>query len=151
MAKYNEQMAALAERFQAATGRTTYTTKEVGAWALDSGLWEPHREGILSQFAEDLSRALREQYITDPQGRRVRSKHAIRQEGEQGSLWADIRLATRDHMAAAFQQRRQQVVSDCRQLKVDVDSYNQNQNSGKPIQMIFDFTLDLAELELADA
>ncbi len=151
MAKYNEQMAALADRYQAATGRTEYTTKEVAAWALDSGLWEPHREGILRQLAEDLSRALREQYITDPQGRRVRSKHAIRQEGEQGSLWADIKLATREHMAAAFQQRRQQVVADCRQLKIDVDSYNQNQNSGKPIQMIFDFTLDLAELELADA
>ena len=61
-----------------------------------------------------------------------------------------MRVIYRD-MAAAFQQRRQQVVSDCRQLKVDVDSYNQNQNDGKPIQMIFDFTLDLAELELADA
>ena len=54
-------------------------------------------------------------------------------------------------MEAAFQQRRQQIVSDCRQLKIDVDSYNENHNSGRLIQMVFDFTLDLAELELADA
>ena len=52
-------------------------------------------------------------------------------------------------MEAAFQQRRQQIVADCRQLKVDVDSYNHNQNVGRPIQMVFDFSLDLAELELA--
>jgi hypothetical protein len=54
-------------------------------------------------------------------------------------------------MQLAFQQRRQQIVGDCRQLKMDVDSYNQNANSGEPIQMIFDFTLDLAEIEAAAA
>ncbi len=151
MATYSDQMAALADKYQAATGRTAFTSKEVGAWALDSGLWQPHRDSIIRQFAEDLSKAMREQYIQDPQGRRVRAKHAIRQEGEQGALWADIRLATRDHMEAAFQQRRQQIVSDCRQLCVDVDSYNENQNSGRPIQMVFDFTLDLAELALAES
>ncbi len=151
MAAYSEQMAALADRYQATTGRTTWTLKEVGAWALDAGLWQPHRDGVLRQFADDMARALREQYITDNQGRRVRAKHAIRQDGEQGSLWADIRTATRDHMEAAFQQRRQQIVSDCRQLKIDVDSYNQNHNEGRPIQTIFDFRLDLEELELATA
>jgi hypothetical protein len=150
MASYNEQMALLADDYQLATGRTTYMTKEVAAWALDSGRWQPHRDSLLRQFADDLSKAMREQFITDPQGRRVRAKHAIRQEGEQGSLWADIRLATRDHMVVAFQQRRQQIVADCRQLNVDVDSYNENQNDLAPIQIVFDFTVDLAELELAE-
>ena len=50
-------------------------------------------------------------------------------------------------MAIAFQQRRQQIVGDCRQLKADTDSYNENNNTGKPIQMVIDFTDDLAELE----
>ena len=50
-------------------------------------------------------------------------------------------------MATAFQQRRQQILGDCRQLKIDVDSYNENRWPDEPIQMIFDFTLDLAELE----
>ncbi|MEO7274101.1 MAG: hypothetical protein ABIX28_12460 [Vicinamibacterales bacterium] len=151
MATYNEQIAALAEQYQAATGRTTYTSKEVGAWAIDARLREPQRDSLIRQFAEDLSRAFREQYITDPQGRRVRAKHAIRQDGEQGALWADIHLATREHLEAAFQQRRQQIVADCRQLKSDVDSYNDSHNTGRLIQMVFDFTLDLEELELADA
>lgn len=47
-----------------------------------------------------------------------------------------------------FQQRRQQIIGDCRQLKTDVDSYNENYNSSEALQMIFDFTDDLAEVEL---
>jgi hypothetical protein len=50
-------------------------------------------------------------------------------------------------MEIAFQQRRQQIVGDCRQLKADVDSYNENYNSGEAIQTVFDFTEDLEELE----
>jgi hypothetical protein len=58
-----------------------------------------------------------------------------------------MRTAPREHMEVAFQQRRQQIVGDCRQLKWDVDSYNQNHNAGEELQMVFDFTLDLEEIE----
>ena len=50
-------------------------------------------------------------------------------------------------MERSFQQRRQGIVGDCRQLKADVDSYNQNQNSGEVIQLVLDFTSDMAEYE----
>jgi hypothetical protein len=59
-----------------------------------------------------------------------------------------MRTASNKHMLAAFQNRRQQIVMDCHQLKMDTDSYHQNFNKGKPIQKIFDFTLDLAEIEV---
>jgi hypothetical protein len=58
-----------------------------------------------------------------------------------------MRTASREHMEIAFQQRRQQIVGDCRQLKADLDSYNDNYNSGEWLQMVFDFTNDLAEIE----
>lgn len=58
-----------------------------------------------------------------------------------------MRRAPREHMEIAFQQKRQQIVGDCRQLKWDMDSYNDNHNVGEEIQMIFDFTLDLEEIE----
>ncbi len=94
---------------------------------------------------------MREEYIVDPQGRTVRAKHAakVKVNGEQMTLWDDIRTADRDFMVIAFQQRRQQVVGDCHQLKVDVGSYNQNKNPGEAIQIIFDFTLDVLEAEAA--
>ena len=46
------------------------------------------------------------------------------------------------------QQRRHQIVGDCRQLKMDVDSYNQNRTPDQPIQMIFDFTYESGIQEL---
>jgi hypothetical protein len=151
MSSYNEQLQALADLFMAETGRFTFTGKEVGVWALQNGHWQPHPDSVVRQFAHDFSRALREHYITNPHGRRIRAKHAIRQDGEQGSLWADIHYAPREHMVVAFQQRRQQIVSDCCQLKRDIDSYNENQNSEAPIQLVLDFTYDVAESELLDA
>lgn len=92
---------------------------------------------------------MRDEYIIDPQGRKVRAKHAatIKKGDEQETLWEDIRTGNREHMAVAFQQRRQQIVGDCHQLKTDVDSFNDNQNSEQPIQLCLDFTEDVAEIE----
>jgi hypothetical protein len=74
----------------------------------------------------------------------------IFEHGKTIPLWADIRTASRRHMQISFQGRRQQIVGDCKQLKTDVDSYNQNANDGAPIQMIFDFTLDIEEMGNGD-
>jgi hypothetical protein len=142
---YNEQLQDLASQYQAATGILRFRSAEVGAWAIANGLWQPSNEAILRQFSSDLSRALREEYIQDAQGRRVRAKHAIREEGLQGRLWADIHTAPREHMEIAFQQRREQIVADCVQLKTDLDSYNDNQNDGEPLQIGLDFTTDVNE------
>jgi len=89
---------------------------------------------------------------TSPQGRTVRAKHAARVEdanGHQTTLWADIRTAPRKHMETAFRQRRGQILGECRQLKSDVDSYNENASPGIPIPMSFNFTYDLEEEALA--
>ncbi len=149
MSSYNEQMQTLAKDYQFATGNVTFTLKDVGAWAIQEGKWEAGRDALLRQFCDDMGRALREEYIRDPQGRRVRANHAIRGQGEMGFLWADIHTAPRQHMVVAFDQRRDQIVADCAQLKQDIDSYNQNQNRGDPIQLSLDFARDVREYELA--
>ena len=149
MATYSEQLQQIANKYMRETGITTATSREIGAWAIEKGLWAPQPAALIRQCAEELSLAMREEYVTDPQGRRVRAKHVatVDRAGEQMPLWADIRSASREHMQVAFQQRRQQIVGDCRQLKSDVDSYNENYNSGEAIQTVFDFTEDLEELE----
>ncbi len=63
----------------------------------------------------------------------------------------DMRTAEREFMNVAFKQRRQSIVGDCRQLNTDVNSYNENWNSGVPIQLSLNFTDDVAELEAAGA
>lgn len=153
MSTYNERLQKIVHDYQKSGERWPASAKEIAAWAIRQGLWVPNPSSIVATCADHIATALREEYITDPQGRRVRAKHVARvlEHGKQIPLWEDIRTASREHMQLAFQQRRQQIVGDCRQLKMDVDSYNQNANSGEPIQMIFDFTLDLAEIEAAAA
>ncbi len=149
MSTYAKQMQHIAGKYMQEHHVEYINPRDVADWAIRRGLWQPERSALMRQFTEILSRALREEYITDPQGRRVRSKHAIVEEkdGEQTSLWGDIRTANRKHMALSFQQRRRQIVGDCRQLKTDVDSYNENYNKVEPIQMSFNFSDDLVEAE----
>lgn len=153
MSNYAHQMQDIVQAYRDAGERWPATAKDIAAWAVATNRWRAQPSSIISQCADHIAKAMREEYITDPQGRRVRTKHVanVLVDGEQIPLWADIRSAPRSHMASAFQQRRHQIVGDCRQLKVDMDSYNQNANEGPAIQMIFDFTLDLEELEHAFA
>lgn len=129
------------------------TSKEIAAWAIRSDRWEAPQVSKIDMLAKKLSDAMREEYFTDPQGRRVRKFHALRDieilpdgKHRQLTLWIDLD-AEFGQVRTAFQQRRMQVLGDCRQLKTDVDSYNDNNKYTATIQMIFDFTEDLAELE----
>lgn len=119
-------------------------------FAINNGHWESHGSKILQLCKRAFSRAFREQYHTDDQGREVRTYHAAKSRvgaGEQQVLWADMRTAPLEHMEVAFQQRRGQVVGDCRQLKRDVDSFNENNRFGATYQLTLDFSEDVAELE----
>ena len=53
-------------------------------------------------------------------------------------------------METAFRQRRVQIVGDCRQLKRDVDYYNDAHPSQELIQLFFDFTDDIEEGQFPD-
>ena len=149
MPSYTEQMQNIVDEYVEAGGAWPATARDMAGWAINNKKWVASPSALINRCAEDLARAMREELIRDPQGRAVRAKHVaqIQKDGDQFMMWADIRTASRDHMAAAFQLRRQQVVGDCRQLKNDVDSFNDNRSPVDPIQMSFDFTLDLIELE----
>lgn len=92
---------------------------DLAAWAYDNELCQPQRSTIVNRLAEDFSRAMRADFHVDLQGRRVRTQNMAMYErgGKQYALWADLRAASRDHMERSFQQRRQVIVGDCRQLK----------------------------------
>ncbi len=146
---YNDQMLGIVEQYRAAGESWPASTRQIAAWGVERKILVPHPSSIVKRFADDIACAMREDYITDPQGRTVRAKHAARilKDGEQMTLWEDIRTAKPQHMQIAFQQRRQQIVGDCRQLKTDVDSFNETAKPIKPIQLVLDFTDDVAELE----
>jgi hypothetical protein len=147
---YNSQLLRYTRQFEKATGKYIYTAKEAAKWLMEMGLWKAPERVALQRCAEDLSRAWREEYRTDPQGRRVRIRHAflVSDRAEQLHLWGNWENLKPKQMALSFQGRRKQIVGECRQLKNDVDSYNENKNkSGLPIPMSYNFTLDMEETE----
>jgi hypothetical protein len=153
MSTYAKQMQDVVEDYRASGQPWPTTAKAIAAWAISTGRWELPRSAAISTCASDIASAMREEYVTDPKGRRVRVKHPAKIwiNGEQTVLWDDMRTATRRHMQVSFQNRRQGIVSDCRQLKADCDSYNDSRSSNEPLQIVFDFTMDLAEAEAAEA
>lgn len=125
------------------------SSRTIAEWAVTHKKWAMRPSDIFARCADDLSKAMREEYLIDPQGRTIRVKHAAKRHvnGETIMLWDDIRTASREHMAISAQQRREQIVGDCCQLKADVDSFNQNRKPETPIQVVFDFTRDVLERE----
>jgi hypothetical protein len=149
MATYIEQLQRIWRQYEEEGNPIPVTARDVARWAIVNKLWQPRPADIESQCAEELARAAREEYRTDSDGRRYRARHSVRikRNGIQQSLWADIDSAPRTHMQRAFAQRRKQIVGDCHQLRIDIDHYNDIHKDELPIQMVFDFTEDLAELQ----
>src|SRR5262245_57627714 len=149
MGNYTEQLQRIWRLYEEADMPMPATAKEVAAWAIGSGLWEPRAADIVGRCAEDLARAAREEYRTDVSGRRYRAKHPAKRvkDGQLRFEWADIDTAPRDHMQRAFSLRRKAIVGDCHQIKIDIDHYNEARPDEPPIQLVLDFTDDVAELE----
>jgi hypothetical protein len=116
-------------------------------WGVPEGLISLAHRDPYDQLAEDMSRALREQYSTNAKGRHYRVNHAVRvyKNGVQITFWAMMDFAPRSHMEKAFSQRREQIVGDCYQLKVDVDTYNDAHFDQPGLPLILDFAHDVEE------
>jgi hypothetical protein len=147
-----EQMLAIVELYLANGGSEPIDLSSLAQFAINNGHWN---KGNLRQFQvklckREFSQAFREQYHTDAHGRHVRTFHAktdYNGPGKQQTFWGDIRKADGEYMLTAFQQRRSQIVGDCRQLKTDVDSYNDFNTHSGSYQLPLDFTYDVAERE----
>lgn len=145
-----KQLERIVKEYQLAGNEWPAKSRTIAKWAIKTGRWKAHPMAAERRCAREIGRALREEYHTDSDGRRVRTKHAVRKRNERGQyeiVWDDIRTAPRVHMEASFQQRRERIVGDCRQLKTDVDSYNDARPDDRPIQISLDFTKDVEELE----
>lgn len=152
MATYRQQMKKIIEEYRLTDEPWPVSAKAIADWAIRTGRWELPAAAVRKRCAEDIASAMREEYMTDRKGRRVRLLHPAPLLGspDQSPIWDDIRTAPRSHMEMSFQHRRGGIVGDCRQFKVDVDSYNDAHSTAEPIEIVFDFTMDLAELEAAD-
>lgn len=155
-ATLGEQLRRIYKEYVAAGGPLPFQMDALFSFAQQRNLWQPQPDNIRKQFGKQMSQALRDDIFTNDKGKTVRRIHAVLIRGHdadgnkvQFGLWDDIRTAPREHMEAAFQLRRGQIVGDCKQLKNDVDHFNDNRTDTKPIQLLLDFTDDATEADLS--
>jgi hypothetical protein len=150
---YTKQMQKIVADYRASGEHWPATKMEIATWAIRSGRWDIPKAAMVKRCAEDIGDAMREFYFTDKDGRRVRLLHpaTVKRQGVLFTEWDDIRTASREHMQLSFQQKRKAIVGECRQLKTDMDSYNSAHANAQPIQISFNFEMDIAELEAAMA
>jgi hypothetical protein len=124
----------------------------IAEFAIANDLWATHKAALIKVCARELAKAMAQDYLNDEFGRPVRRLHCARigergADGEwvQKSLWGDIRTMDHEFMTTSFQQRRCQIVGECRQLQNDIDYYNRNRPDRDAIQFVFDFTDDVIE------
>ena len=150
---YTKRMQALYAGYERSGRPMPADLNDVADWLLKTGQWKPAPELARKKLVEDLGRALREEYFEDEDGNRVRAKHVatVKKGGAQFNLWGDMRTASHEHLSAAFAGRRNGVIGDLRQLKTDADWYNKHREGHPPVQIVLDFTQDIAEIEAAKA
>lgn len=124
---------------------------EVAHWAIANHHWERPPSEPEAILRRELARAMRNDYIEDPQGREVRKYHPVlHYEGEHKiSIWAEITTARPEHMQVSLQQRRQAILERCFQHKLDFDSYVENNIHGAILApSTYNFDPDMEELSL---
>jgi hypothetical protein len=124
------------------------STREAVEWAVAEGLLGLPDIDPLDVLAGQMSQALRDEMTTDSKGRRYRVYHAVRatKSGVQYTFWGVMGFASHEHMEKAFAWRREQIIGDNVQLKIDVDVYNDMvKDKHPPIQTVMDYTDDVAE------
>jgi hypothetical protein len=152
MATRNELLQRLWRRYEEEHDRLPASAREVVEWAVERALLDlPHIDPY-DVLAGQMSTALREEYDVDDKGRKFRINHAVRvtKSGVQTTFWAIMGFAPREHMQRAFVQRRNQIIGDCFQLKVDVDVYNKLNSDQLPLPLVLDFSDDVKEREFWD-
>lgn len=152
MSSYSNAVKDYVERYRSEVGSEgLIDPHEVAAWAYREGLHKPNATAIIDLIARDIAQVFREEYRVDSRGRRYRAKHAVTEKrgNRTLSLWGDMDdpSTPHQHFIKSFAQRRNQVVNDCVQLATDVDVYNEKRKPAIPIQVPFDFTLDVEELQ----
>lgn len=147
---YNEQLIDhLVKAYEAEHGREPFSKTELAAWAIRKGLWETPMKTQIQLLSEELGNAMGTAR-KNVGGRKVRLYHCIQRELEDGSkqtLWCHIDLATPEFLEESVSRRRRCQRNQNIQLHNDV--VHINETKGTHIQLLFDYSDDIADYEHA--
>lgn len=139
------------EKYQELHQVETFDLDDVVKWALDELKYRIEPLTPAQMLKRKFSRAMGNEYFTDPQKREVRKYHPVRrtEDGRTWTVWATLSSADPGHMRMSLQQHRQYILGNCRQHKLVFDSYNDNNKFGATLPLFdYNFNPDLEELSL---
>ena len=142
-----KQRLAIVDLYTEETGDKTPDLHYVAAWAYRKGLFDPQPHDVIKQFAKELARACRQDFIEDENGEPVRQRHSVKvdQGGKQLVFWFKMEDASRENMRLSAQARRRGTLADVLQIVRDVAWYNKKYNPGDPLQLDFNYNKDIEE------
>jgi hypothetical protein len=129
--------------------------KRVSEWAYRTGLWKPLETPPQEVLRRKLTRALRHTYVMDPQGREVRANFATIEEvmtpegPKRMARFYPIFKAPPEVVRQALAMDRNQALATVQQMKLDFDSYQDNNEFGATLPPLdLDFNKDIEEMSL---
>lgn len=78
MTTHRDRNIALVNRYIASGETWPVEPRRIAEWALNHDLWKPPVETLVKKATDEFTDAMRNEYVTDPQGRKVRVKLAFR-------------------------------------------------------------------------
>ena len=105
MQYFNSRMQEYVEEYRRKIGDGELEPIDIAEWIISEKGYEPTMQEKVILCAREVSRAMRTQFMTDPDGNRVRRKYAVRRlvtqaDGSQKMMpfWCDIDIATPQFM-----------------------------------------------------
>ena len=147
---YQKQLQALFHDYEKHIGGPG-TLRDAVRWGLKNGRLAEPKFDPEAALMSDLKSALRAETRTDDQGREYHANAAVTftdDGGIQAALWGDLDRKTTPHefLVEMVAQRRKGILDDRDRLKSTVDHIN-DAHPDKHIQLVLDFTEDVAERE----
>jgi hypothetical protein len=143
-----EQLLRIRDGYRAAHNNEPASAREMADWAVAQEMYKLPVFATARRCAEELADVMRQDHMMVDGGRRVRTMHSWT--SEQRTLWDHIRTITRDNMKLSMALKRNGMVGEVKQIKTDLDFFNDLHADEAPLQMSFNFERDLADAGLID-
>ena len=141
-----QEMQRLIRVYKEQTGELEVDMHKVAEFAVGLDWPLPKPVDLLALLTKQFSAAAREEIRHDQITRKpYRANHAIpvKQGAVQLYLWVDIDEAARTPMLKSLENRREQIVGDGLQLKLEEDHWNSIHPDEEPINLPMDLAIDI--------
>jgi hypothetical protein len=147
---YNKQILdSIVDAYQLENGDAPFTRAELAAWAIRNNLWAPPLKSQIQLLSDEIATAMGTAR-KKVNGRNVRMYHCIQRELEDGknqTLWCHFDLATPEFMEQSLSRRRNSFRNQ--NIQLHNDAVHTNEVKGTNIQLLLDYTDDIADYEHA--